>query len=157
MTTDDPFDLARFTQAQEPAYAAALEELREGRKRTHWMWFIFPQLRGLGASPTSHFYGIGSLEEARAYLGHPVLGTRLSECTEAVLAADRPLRDLLGSPDDLKFRSSMTLFSIADPMTSLYIRALRHFWDGQPDAATLALLASEAGNRPLNLRGQFAR
>ena len=150
MTADDPFDLARFLQAQETTYAAALDELRAGRKRSHWMWFIFPQVRGLGASPTSQLYGIGSLAEARAYLRHPILGTRLAECTGAVLAADRSLRDLLGAPDDLKFRSSMTLFSIADRTPSLYGRALRQFWDGQPDAATLALLSGDRDAVPRN-------
>jgi uncharacterized protein (DUF1810 family) len=141
MTADDPFDLARFLQAQERTYAAALGELRAGRKRGHWMWFVFPQLRGLGSSPTSQLYGIGSLAEARAYLRHPILGTRLAECTVAVLAADRSLRDLLGAPDDLKFRSSMTLFSMADPASPLFARALRQFSGGEPDAATLALMA----------------
>lgn len=141
MTADDPFDLGRFLQAQETTYAAAIGELRAGRKRNHWMWFVFPQMRGLGTSATSQFYGIGSLAEARAYLRHPILRTRLGECTEAVLAADRSLCDLLGSPDDLKFRSSMTLFSIANGTSSVFARALRQFSDGEPDAATLALLS----------------
>ena len=141
MAQDDPFDLARFLHAQETAYVAALDELRAGRKRTHWMWFIFPQMRGLGGSSMSLLYGIASLEEARAYLRHPILGARLAECTEAVLTAEGSLREIFGAPDDMKFRSSMTLFSIPDGADSIYARALRRFWDGEPDAATLKLLA----------------
>ena len=148
MADDDPFDLARFLAAQETTYAAALDELRAGRKRTHWMWFVFPQMRGLGGSSTSLLYGIGSLEEARAYLRHPILGSRLAECTEAVLAADEPLRDVFGSPDDMKFRSSMTLFSIADGAGSIYAQRAPPFLGrrgGCGDAETSRRREHEAG------------
>ncbi|MBV8494067.1 MAG: DUF1810 domain-containing protein, partial [Alphaproteobacteria bacterium] len=109
MTAADPFDLARFIAAQDKVLTSVLAELRAGRKRSHWMWFVFPQLRGLGLSPTATFYGIGSLEEARAYLAHELLGERLRLCTEAVLErAGTSLHQIFGSPDDMKFRSSMT-------------------------------------------------
>lgn len=109
------YDLDRFVTAQATTYTTALAELHAGRKRTHWMWFIFPQMRGLGVSEMSHRYGITSLDEARAYLAHPVLGPRLRACTEAVLGhPDRSLHEMFGSPDDLKFCSSMTLFAEAD-------------------------------------------
>lgn len=105
-------DLERFVTAQATTYESALAELRAGRKRTHWMWFVFPQLRGLGRSETAHFYGIESREEAVAYLGHPVLGARLRECTRAVLAVpNRSAHDIFGSPDDLKLCSCWTLFA----------------------------------------------
>src|SRR4051812_39696688 len=108
MTVADPHDLQRFAAAQEPVFSTALAELRAGRKRTHWMWFIFPQLRGLGRSPTAIYYGIGSLDEARAYLAHPVLGPRLDLCTDAVLGVEgRTLHEIFGSPDNMKFHSSM--------------------------------------------------
>ena len=108
------FDLERFVTAQAPVFAAALAELKAGQKRSHWMCFVFPQLRGLGLSPMAERYLIDSLAEARAYLAHPLLGPRLQECTRAVLAIEgRPLRAIFGSPDDLKFCSSMTLFSLA--------------------------------------------
>src|SRR5882724_3520289 len=114
MAAADPFDLERFVKAQAPVFGAALDELKAGHKRTHWMWFVFPQLRGLGHSTMAEIYGIASLDEARAYLAHPVLGPRLRQCTEAVLAvADRSLHAIFGSPDDAKFRSSMTLFAEA--------------------------------------------
>src|SRR3954470_11053477 len=108
MPETDPFDLARFVAAQAPVFDAVLAELKAGRKRSHWMWFVFPQLKGLGASTTAQFYGIGSLAEARAYLAHPVLGPRLEACTRAVLQADgSSLHAIFGSPDDLKFVSCM--------------------------------------------------
>src|SRR3954469_15042477 len=114
MPDADPFDLERFVTAQAPIFSAALDELKAGRKRSHWMWFIFPQLRGPGRSPTAEFYGLGSLDEACAYLAHPVLGPRLTLCTEARLAVQgRCLHAIFGSPDDLKFCSSMTLFALA--------------------------------------------
>jgi len=114
MQDTDPFHLERFVAAQAPVFAAALAELRGGRKRSHWMWFVFPQLRGLGRSSMAEFYGIVSLAEARAYVAHPVLGPRLTLCAEAVLAIEgRSLREIFGSPDDVKFCSSMTLFSRA--------------------------------------------
>src|SRR6201985_1982472 len=108
----DPFDLQRFVTAQSPIFGTALAELRAGHKQSHWMWFIFPQLRGLGSSPMAERYGIGSREEAEAYISHPVLGPRLRECTEIVNAVqDASIEQILGYPDNLKFRSSMTLFS----------------------------------------------
>src|SRR5215469_5759059 len=110
MTSDAP-DLERFVTAQAPVFDAALSELKEGRKHSHWMWFIFPQLRGLGHSPTAQFYGIASLDEARAYYAHKLLGQRLLLCTKTVLGSEAPsLHAIFGSPDDLKFASCMTLF-----------------------------------------------
>lgn len=143
MPDSDPFDLQRFVEAQAPVYATVLAELSDGRKRSHWMWFIFPQLRGLGRSPTARFYGIAGLDEARAYLAHPVLGRRLAQATETVLAVQgRTLHEIFGSPDDLKFRSSMTLFAqAAAEGGDLYRKALDRFCDGRPDDATLTLLA----------------
>src|SRR5215472_13367761 len=112
MSSVDPFKLERFVTAQQPVFEAVLAELRASRKRTHWMWFIFPQLAALGRSPLAKFYGIASLDEGRAYLAHPVLGPRLERCTGAVLEAEAlSLHAIFGSPDDLKFRSCMTLFS----------------------------------------------
>ena len=139
----DPFDLDRFVSAQVMAYDQALGELREGRKRSHWMWFIFPQLRGLGLSQTAQHFGISGLDEARAYLTHPLLGPRLRACTEAVLAIEgRSLHGIFGSPDDLKFVSSMTLFSAAsvDETANLFELAIARLCAGQPDARTLSLL-----------------
>ena len=137
---DDPFDLARFTTAQAATYAAALRELRAGAKRTHWMWFVFPQLRGLGQSSTAQFYGLASLDEARAYLAHPILGPRLTACTEAVSASDAPsLRALFGSPDDLKFHSSMTLFDAVAPAAG-FDAALARWCGGERDRRTLERL-----------------
>src|SRR3954468_10069453 len=113
--------LDRFLSAQAPLYDDVLAELRAGRKRTHWMWFVSPQLRGLGMSPTAEFFGIASLEEARAYLAHPVLGPRLRECCALMLQVpERSAHEILGSPDDLKFRSCLTLFSLADPAEPLF-------------------------------------
>ena len=128
-------------QDEDGTYAAALAELRAGRKRTHWMWFVFPQLAGLGHSPTARFYAIADLDEARAYLAHPVLGPRLRECAAAVadLAEPDPVR-VLGQVDALKLRSSMTLFAAADPDEPLFGRVLATCYAGEPDAATLALL-----------------
>src|SRR6187402_3110421 len=113
---DDRFHLQRFVDAQQPVYTAVLAELRAGRKRSHWMWFVFPQLTGLGHSAMAHHYAIASLDEARSYLSHPVLGARLRECSALVLALDhRSIHEIFGSPDDLKFHSSMTLFDRAEP------------------------------------------
>ena len=144
MGAADPFDLQRFVTAQAPVFASALEELKEGRKRTHWMWFLFPQLRGLGSSSMATFYGIGSLEEARAYLAHPLLGPRLVLCTETVLAVkDKSLREIFGAPDDMKFGSSMTLFARAsDDDGVVFRRALDLYCRGRPDDRTLALLGN---------------
>lgn len=138
----DPFDLQRFVRAQAPVYDTALAELGAGRKRTHWMWFIFPQLRGLGRSDTAIAYGIASLEEARAYLAHPLLGQRLDAATRAVLPhAGSSLRAIFGSPDDLKFVSSMTLFDVAaGEGGSVFREALDRLCGGRRDERTLALL-----------------
>ena len=135
----DPFNLARFVSAQAGVFDRAVEELRDGRKRSHWMWFIFPQLKALGRSPTAQHYGITSLAEASAYLEHSVLGPRLEAAVAAVQASPAPsLHALFGSPDDLKFRSSMTLFAVAAP-GGPYQPALTR-WCGDPDRTTLDLL-----------------
>jgi uncharacterized protein (DUF1810 family) len=139
---DDPFELARFVRAQAPVYDDVVVELRGGRKRTHWMWFVFPQLAGLGSSPTAQRYAIASLDEARAYLAHPVLGPRLRECSALVLAATEPdAHRLFGSPDDLKFRSCMTLFARAAPQEPVFGECLERFFGGESDPRTVALLA----------------
>ncbi len=135
------FDLSRFVEAQAGIHLAALAELRAGRKRTHWMWFVFPQVRGLGSSPMAQFYALAGPDEARAYLAHPLLGPRLLECTRAVLSHEgRALRDIFGTPDDLKFRSSMTLFEIAAGPGSDFSAALERLCDGRRDEATLSML-----------------
>jgi uncharacterized protein (DUF1810 family) len=132
--------LDRFVEAQDGVYDDALAELTTGRKRTHWMWFIFPQIAGLGSSPTAQFYAIASLDEAKAYLAHPVLGPRLRECARALLAVDgRSAHDIFGYPDDLKLRSSMTLFARAADDPAPFQAVLDRFYDG-PDPRTLALL-----------------
>jgi uncharacterized protein (DUF1810 family) len=137
----DPYRLERFVEAQDGVHERALDELRAGRKTSHWMWFVFPQVAGLGSSPTAREYAIGSLEEARAYLEHPVLGPRLHECAEAVLShSDRTAHDILGSPDDVKLRSSMTLFVLAAGPGSVFQRVLDAFFDGEPDTRTVDLL-----------------
>ncbi len=141
MGSTTPFDLERFVAAQASAYATALTELRGGRKRTHWIWFIFPQIAGLGHSPTSQHYAIRSIEEARAYLDDPVLGPRLAECAEAVLAVEgRSASDIFAYPDDLKLRSSMTLFEIAAGRDSVFGRVLDRYFKGSRDERTLELL-----------------
>ena len=125
---DDPYNLQRFVKAQDPVYGAVTAELRSGRKQTHWMWFVFPQLVGLGRSPMSQRYAISSSEEAQAYLEHPVLGPRLRECMQLVLDIQgRTLREIFGSPDDLKFRSSMNLFADAAPGDQLFAAALEKY------------------------------
>lgn len=137
----DPFDLRRFEEAQSGVHETALAELGAGGKRTHWMWFVFPQFTGLGFSAMAHRYAIGSLEEARAYLAHPMLGPRLRACTEAVLGVEgRTAHEIFGSPDDLKFRSSMTLFAEAAPHEPLFWRVLETYFGGEPDRRTLELL-----------------
>jgi uncharacterized protein (DUF1810 family) len=137
----DPFRLQRFIDAQEGVHARALDELRAGRKTTHWMWFVFPQVAGLGSSAMAQRYAIGSLEEARAYLAHPVLGPRLVECTEAVLShPDRTAHQILGSPDDVKLRSSMTLFVLVAGPESVFQRVLDAFFDGETDQRTVDLV-----------------
>ncbi len=145
--TSDPFNLSRFVQAQENDYEQALAEIRSGRKRTHWMWFIFPQFDGLAFSSTSKHFAIKSLEEARAYLAHPVLGARLLECTHAVLRVEgRSAQEIFGSPDDLKLRSCATLFAQVSPSGSVFERLLEKHFQGSPDAKTLELLGVGAGS-----------
>lgn len=139
----DTYDLGRFVAAQEGVYGRALAELQAGDKRSHWMWFIFPQIAGLGASPMAQRYAIGSLAEAQAYAAHPVLGARLRACTAAVNAvAGRSAHAIFGSPDDLKFRSSMTLFARAVPGEPDFADALARYFDGVPDPRTLAKLGA---------------
>ena len=146
--SDDPFDLGRFIKAQDGAYHQALVELGRGRKTGHWMWFIFPQIAGLGLSPTSQFYAIASLEEAQAYLRHPLLGRRLLECTAAVNRIEgSSAHTIFGSPDGLKFRSSMTLFAEADPTEPLFREALGKYYAGERDRLTLEKLGPEKGRR----------
>jgi uncharacterized protein (DUF1810 family) len=142
----DPHDLDRFVRAQRGVYERALAEIRGGRKASHWMWFIFPQLEGLGSSATTRRYSIRSLAEAEAYLGHPVLGPRLAECAEAALGvAGRTAREIFGSPDDLKLRSCATLFARASPAGSVFHRVLDRFFAGTPDPRTLELLRAGRG------------
>jgi uncharacterized protein (DUF1810 family) len=138
---DDPYDLARFVTAQEPVLERVRAELRRGRKASHWMWFVFPQVAGLGSSPTARHYAISGLEEARAYLAHHVLGPRLRECAELAAAVEAGgAVDVFGRPDDLKLRSSMTLFARADPDTPVFAAVLDRYFDGEPDPATLERL-----------------
>lgn len=137
----DTFDLNRFLSAQAGVYPQVLSELRAGQKLSHWIWFIFPQMKGLGQSSHSHFYGIGSLDEAIAYTRHPVLGPRLEECTILVnMVQKKPIEQILGYPDDLKFRSSMTLFSRAAPENAVFMQALDKYFAGRADKLTLELL-----------------
>ena len=140
--TDDPFDLARFVAAQAPVWDAVSAELRAAAKRSHWMWFVFPQLAALGRSSTARFYGIASLAEAQAYRQHALLGPRLVQACEWLLAAPagRSALQVMGSPDDLKLRSSMTLFERAAPGESVFRRVLDRYYGGVPDALTLDLL-----------------
>ena len=138
---DSTYDLRRFISAQKQDYLTALEEIRRGRKRSHWMWYIFPQLRGLGMSSTSYFYGIENLEEAKAFLDDPFLGKNLIEISEALLSLDNSdARSVMGSPDDLKLRSSMTLFSLAAPEEPVFKKVLEKFYRGVQDPATLRIL-----------------
>ncbi|MES2152270.1 MAG: DUF1810 domain-containing protein [Pseudomonadota bacterium] len=140
---DDQFDLDRFILAQAPLYEAVLSELRAGHKRSHWIWFVFPQLAGLGRSATARHYALASLAEAQAYLAHPLLGMRLLECSALVLATSgRTIEQIFPEPDYLKLRSSMTLFGRADPGEPLFQACLDKYFGGIPDAATLALLAA---------------
>ena len=137
----DPFHLQRFLEAQAPVYDHVVAELREGHKRTHWMWFIFPQIAGLGSSPMATKYAISSPAEARAYLAHPVLGARLEECVSLVNQHEgRAIEAMLGHPDDMKFRSSLTLFHHVAPESSVFQEALDRFYAGAPDPLTLARL-----------------
>jgi uncharacterized protein (DUF1810 family) len=139
----DPYDLQRFVDAQAPVYHRVREELRNGCKRSHWMWFIFPQIAGLGFSPMAVRYAIGSLAEAKAYDQHTVLGARLRECTELVTAVEgRSIHDIFGAPDDMKFRSCMTLFNQASIDAALFETALVKYFSGAPDPRTLEILRS---------------
>ena len=138
----DPFDLARFVEAQEPVFARVLAELRAGRKQSHWMWFVFPQIAGLGSSTMAVHYAIRSVAEAQAYLDHAVLGPRLERCTALANAVDgRSALDVFGSPDDMKFRSSVTLFHEAAPERAVFRAALDRYFAGRPDPETLRRLA----------------
>jgi uncharacterized protein (DUF1810 family) len=137
----DPFNLQRFLDAQAPVYERARRELEAGRKESHWMWFIFPQIAGLGQSPMSIRFAIASLDEAMAYLAHPVLGARLRECARLTLDLEaKTARDIFGSIDEVKFRSSMTLFARAAPDDEAFQRCLDRYFAGDPDSATLARL-----------------
>src|SRR6266571_5152882 len=138
---DDRFQLKRFVDAQQPVYEKVLGELRAGRKRSHWMWFIFPQIAGLGRSATAQHYAIASLDEASAYLAHPLLGARLRECSALAAAIEGRVADaIFAYPDDLKFHSSMTLFARTSPSDTVFQACLDKYFGGAPDAATLELL-----------------
>ena len=135
-------DLSRFLKAQEYDYAQALREIRAGRKRSHWMWYIFPQIQGLGFSSTAQYYAIRDLNEAKDYLAHPVLGARLKEISEALLELDGlSAHEIFGYPDDLKLRSSMTLFRMADLSCEIFEQVLEKYYDGEPDRRTVELAA----------------
>jgi uncharacterized protein (DUF1810 family) len=139
----DRFDLQRFVDAQDRVYDTVIDELRNGSKRSHWIWFVFPQLRGLGHSPTAVHYGISSIDEARAYLAHDVLGPRLRECARLVSQIDgRSAGDIFGFPDDVKVRSSMTLFALATDDNTDFVAVLDKFYDGIKDPATVERLSS---------------
>ena len=143
----DPHNLQRFLTAQSPVYPQVLTELRHHHKTTHWIWFIFPQLRGLGSSPTAQTFALQSLDEAAAYLAHPILGPRLLECTQLLLPAPNqpaiPIRQILGTPDDLKFHSSMTLFAHATAANQPFVEATQTFFAGRYDDLTLSILAKD--------------
>ena len=137
-SSDDRYNLKRFVIAQDPIFKRVLSELQAGTKMGHWMWFIFPQIKGLGRSPTSIEYAISSRDEAQAYLQHPVLGPRLKECTQSVLNVNgRSATDIFGTPDDIKFRSSMTLFAQVSRDDDIFHRALQKYFSGVPDRLTL--------------------
>ncbi len=139
----DPFDLKRFVDAQAPVFRTVIDELRGGRKRGHWMWFVFPQLRGLGSSPMAERYGISSLEEARAYLRHDLLGPRLRECTGLVNQVQgRSVAEIFGSPDDLKLCSSMTLFARATDDNADFVALLDRYYGGRQDLVTVTRLTA---------------
>ena len=144
---NDPYDLSRFVQAQDRgSYEQALSEIRSGCKTSHWMWYVFPQLDGLGFSPTSRRYSIKSLAEAEAYLKHPILGPRLVECCEALLLREgRSASDIFGYPDDMKLRSCATLFALVSPAGSVFHRVLDKYFQGARDVKTLGLLGMAPG------------
>jgi uncharacterized protein (DUF1810 family) len=138
---DDPYHLSRFVLAQQDDSQQALAEIRSGKKRTHWMWYIFPQLDGLAFSSTSKYYAIKSIDEAKAYLEHPILGPRLLECAEAVVGVEgRSAREIFGSPDDLKLKSCATLFACVSPPGSVFDRLMEKYYRGERDQKTLQLL-----------------
>jgi uncharacterized protein (DUF1810 family) len=140
---EDPFDLDRFVRAQASDYERALAEIHAGHKRSHWMWYVFPQFAGLGQSPTSQHFAITSLDEARAYLAHPILGPRLAECAGALLSVhDRTAHQIFGSPDDLKLKSSATLFALVSPDGSVFHRVLEKYFGGHADEQTITLVRS---------------
>jgi uncharacterized protein (DUF1810 family) len=140
-TSTDPHNLRRFVDAQADNYEDAISEIRGGRKRTHWMWYVFPQIDGLGFSSTAKHFAIKSIDEARAYLEHPVLGARLRECAEAALRIEgKSAAEVFGSPDDLKLKSSATLFACVSPPGSVFEQLLAKFYQGSRDARTLELL-----------------
>jgi uncharacterized protein (DUF1810 family) len=146
--SEDPFDLNRFIAAQDSIYDRVLAELRRGDKRSHWMWYIFPQISGLGFSLTSRQYAIKSIEEARAYLNHPVLGQRLLECAEILLAVKgRSASEIFGYPDDMKLKSSMTLFVCVSEPDSVFERVLKKYYKGERDVRTLELLDRLKGKK----------
>ena len=138
---EDPYNLQRFVDAQQGIYAQARSEIRRGQKTSHWMWFIFPQSRGLGQSPMAVRYAIASLSEAEAYLQHPLLGQRLRECCELLLTTEgKSISEIMGCPDDLKLKSSMTLFSRSIPDNQVFLAILEKYFSGEPDDLTLKLL-----------------
>jgi uncharacterized protein (DUF1810 family) len=142
---EDPYDLERFVQAQAPVYEQIAAELQEGKKRSHWMWFVFPQIRGLGQSAMAQKYAIRSVDEAVAYLQHPILGARLIHCAELVSSLNgRRIEQIFGYPDDLKFHSSMTLFSRASTDQKIFDDVIQKYFNGQLDTATLKILAKQA-------------
>jgi uncharacterized protein (DUF1810 family) len=146
---DDPYDLSRFVQAQKRDYEHVLSEIRSGRKRSHWMWYVFPQVDGLGFSSLSKRYSIKSLAEASAYLAHPVLGPRLLECAEAVVSIEgRSATEIFGSPDDQKLRSCATLFACVSPPGSVFDRLLEKYYRGVRDARTIQLLGIDSAEPP---------
>lgn len=140
---DDPYNLRRFVDAQQAVYETVCRELRQGRKESHWMWFIFPQIKGLGHSEMARKFAISSRDEAKAYLAHPVLGPRLRECSRIVADLEgKSVEDIFGYPDDMKFRSSMTLFAQTAKDNEIFRRCLEKYFQGEPDCLTLAALAN---------------
>src|SRR6266550_4766638 len=141
MQPNQSAELSRFVRAQDEVYDTVLSELRSGRKTSHWMWFVFPQFAGLGTSEISQFYAIKSIGEARAYLEHPILGPRLTECSEALLSIrGRSAREIFGSPDDMKLKSCMTLLASISPVGSVFEKVLDHYYNGERDDRTLRLI-----------------
>ena len=149
--SSDPFDLSRFVDAQEGVYETALRELEDGQKRSHWMWFIFPQTAGLGLSSMAQRYAITSRRESKAYLEHPVLGPRLNACCSALLQVEgRSAEEIMGYPDFLKLKSSMTLFAAVSDGASLFSNVLKKYFSDQPDLRTIELLRGSEDQRPRN-------